>query len=177
MARKKRYPIQIDEATKSALDNHRINTGSKSYGEAVANLLEVKVTQGKNKKHTGVPATIIDVAILRTWEMEVRYFEATKDKTRDEIITTVKEAMERPYPNGTWASLYPRWFKKSLEEYVDNRLKSLKRRGFINNSKNGVWTMRSTALVEDDWDLLRLVTERIHPHKELKLSDILKDRE
>jgi hypothetical protein len=42
--------------------------------------------------------------------------------------------------------------------------------------KQGVWTMGSTALIEDDWDLLRLVTERIHPHKELKLTDILKDR-
>jgi len=36
--------------------------------------------------------------------------------------------------------------------------------------------MGSTALIEDEWDLLRLVTERIHPHKELKLTDILKDR-
>ena len=173
MARKKRFPIQIDEATKEALDKHKSATSSKSYGEAVANLLGVKATKGTHKKHTGVPSTIIDVAILRTWEMEVRYFETTKDKTRAEIITTVKEALEKPYPTGkTWASLYPRWFRNGLEEYVDNQLKSLKRRGFINNSKKGAWTMGSTALVEDDWDLLRLVTERIHPHKELKLSAV-----
>lgn len=181
---KDRTHLRVTKETKAALDKHQKDTGSKSANDAIANLLGIDTTQPKAKKpkaiykeHSGVPAAIIDVAILRTWEMEVRYFEATKDKTRAEIITTVKEALEKPYPTGkTWASLYPRWYKKSLDDYVNDRLQSLKRRGFISNTTKGVWTMGSTALVEDDWDLLRLVTERIHPHKTLKLSDILKDR-
>ena len=185
MVDKTRHPVQLDAGTKAALEKYQKNTCSKSANDAIANLLGMDTTQPKAKKpkviykeHKGVPAAIIDVAILRTWENEVRYFEVTKDKTRAEIITTVKEAMERPHPNGkTWASLYPRWYKKSLDDYVNDRLQSLKRRRFISSTTKGIWTMGKTALIEDDWDLLRLVTERIHPHKELKLTDILKDRD
>jgi len=184
---KDRTHLRVTKETKAALDKHQKATGSKSANDAIANLLDLdidtpqskaKKTRGIYKEHSGPSPVIMDTAILRCWELEVRYYEATKDKTRAEIITTVKEAMERIYPNGTtWMRIYPRWYKESLEGYVDDRLKALKAKGFINNSKKGAWTMISSVLEEDEWDLLRLVSERIHPHKQLNISDLLRPRE
>jgi len=71
-------------------------------------------------------------------------------------------------------SIYPRWYKESLETYINDRLQSLKAKGFINNSKKGVWTMVSKVIKEDEWNLLRLVSERIQPHKQLNISDLLR---
>ena len=173
MGGKKRYPIQIAAETKAALDKHQIATGSKSYGEAIAKLLGVKVTRGKNKKHTGVPASIIDAAILRCWD-----YERIRDKTRAEITNSVREALERPYPTGTsWMELYPRWYKESLEDYVNDRLQSLKRRGFIDNPKKGVWTMSWSAITPEEVMFLRLLTKYIEPSKQLNIPQLLRDRE
>ena len=173
MVDKKRYSIQLDAETKAALDKHQIATGSKSYGEAIANLLGVKVTHDKKKKHTGVPASIIDGAILRCWEQE-----RIRDKTRAAIIQYVREALERPYPTGTsWVSLYPVWYRENLEEYVDNRLKSLKRKGFIDNPNKGVWTMSWTAITTEEVMYLRLLTEYIEPSKQLNIPQLLRDRD
>ena len=182
MAKKKQISIQLDAETKAVLDKHRKVSGSKSYKDAIANLLglgidtpqsKVKKTRGIYKEHSGVSPLIIDAAILRCWE-----YEATKDKTRAGIITAVKERMQRPYPNGTtWMSVYPRWYKESLETYVDGRLQSLKAKGFIDNSKTGVWSIVSNAIESEEWDLLRLVTEQIQPHKQLNIPDLLRPTE
>jgi hypothetical protein len=178
MVDKKRYPIQLDAETKAALDKHQKASGSKSYKQAIANLLGIDTTQPKAKKpkiykeHNGVPAAIIDVAILRCWSGE-----RIRDKTRAEIIHSVRDALERPDPNGTtWMGLYPRWYKISLEGYVDDRIKSLKRRGFIDNPKKGVWTMSWVAITTEEVLFLRLVTECIEPSKQLNIPQILKDR-
>ena len=83
-------------------------------------------------------------------------------------------------------SLYPLWWEESLETYVDGRLKPLKAKGFINNSKKGVWTMVSNVIESEEWDLLRLVTEQILPlffgsrlfyYKQLNIPDLLRPRE
>lgn len=77
-------------------------------------------------------------------------------------------------------SVYPRWYKESLETYVDGRLQSLKAKGFIDNSKTGVWSIVSNAIESEEWDLLRKVSERIQPHKQkvtLNISDLLSTRE
>ena len=184
MAKKKQISIQLDAETKAVLDKHRKVSGSKSYKDAIANLLglgidtpqsKVKKTRGIYKEHSGVSPLIIDAAILRCWEYEARYYEVTKDKSRAEINNAVRECMQRPYLNGTtWMSIYPRWYKESLETYINDRLQSLKAKGFINNSKKGVWTMVSKVIKEDEWNLLRLVSERIQPHKQLNISDLLR---
>jgi hypothetical protein len=185
MAEKKRYPIQLDAEIKAALDKHQKVSGSKSYKQAIANLLGLDTTQPKAKQsrgiykeHTGPTPAVIDAAILRCWEYEHNNsffdYEATRDRTRAEIITAVRKAMERTDSGGTtWMSLYPLWFKESLDEYVDDRLKSLKRRGFIDNATKGVWSMFSNVIASEEWDLLRVVTERIQPHKQLNIPDLL----
>ena len=177
MAEKKQMPIQLDAETKAALDKHQKVSGSKSANDSIANLLGIDTSKPKAKKtrgvyneHSGPSPVIIDNAILRCWE-----YEATKDKTRAGIITAVKERMQRPYPNGTtWMSVYPRWYKESLETYVDGRLKPLKAKGFINNSKRGVWSMVSNAIESKEWDLLLKVSEQIQPHKQLNIPDLLR---
>lgn len=178
MADKKQIPIQLDAETKAALDKHQKVSGSKSYRQAISNLLgmdtkpKAKKTRGIYKEHNGVPASIIDAAILRCWE-----YERIRDKTRAEITNSVREALERPYPTGTsWMELYPRWYKESLEDYVNDRLQSLKRRGFIDNPKKGVWTMPWTAITTEEVVFLRLLTEYIEPHKQLNIPQLLRDR-
>jgi len=71
-------------------------------------------------------------------------------------------------------SLYPLWWEESLETYVDGRLKPLKAKGFINNSKRGVWSMVSNAIESKEWDLLLKVSEQIQPHKQLNIPDLLR---
>ena len=179
---KDRTHLRVTKEIKSALDKHQKDTGSKSANDAIANLLgidaskpKVKKTRGIYKEHSGVSPLIIDAAILRCWEYEARYYEVTKDKSRAEINNAVRECMQRPYLNGTtWMSIYPRWYKESLEDYINDRLQSLKAKGFINNSKKGVWTMVSKVIKEDEWNLLQLVSERIQPHKQLNISDLLR---
>ncbi|PZC46034.1 MAG: hypothetical protein DK302_000416 [Chloroflexi bacterium] len=185
MVEKKQIPIQLDTKTKAALDKHMKISGSETYQDAIVNLLGIKAAKPKSnktreiyKEQIGPAPVIMDAAILRCWEYEARYYETTKDKTRTEIITTVRERMKRPYPNGTtWMSIYPVWFEENLESYVDDQLKSLKLKGFIDNSKKGVWTMISNIIKEDEWDLLRLVSERIQPHRQLNISDLLRREE
>ena len=85
--------------------------------------------------------------------------------------------MERKYSNGTtWINLYPLWFKENLETYVQDRLQALKVNGFIDNSKAGVWTMISNTIEETEWDLLRLVSEIMLPHKQLNIPELLRPR-
>ena len=201
MAEKKQIPIQLDAETKAALDKHQKVSGSKSANDAVANLLGIDTSKPKAKKirriykeHTGVTPAIIDAAILRCWEHEAVRWQEQKtyfrgslaeassiDKSRAEINNAVRECMQRPYLNGTtWMSIYPRWYKESLETYINDRLHSLKAKGFINNSKKGVWTMVSNVIESEEWDLLRKVSERIQPHKQkvtLNISDLLSTRE
>ena len=143
------------------------------------------------KENGGPTAAIIDAVILRCWEHEATRWQEQKayfrgslavassiDKTRADVINSVREAMERTYPNGTtWVSLYPVWFKEKLEVYVDTRLQALKDTGFINNPKAGAWTMISNIIVEEEWDLLRLVSEHMLPHKELNIPDLLRPRD
>ncbi len=180
---KDRTHIRVTQEIKATLDKHQKAIGSKSANDSIANLLGIDTSKPKAKKtrgvyneHSGPSPVIIDNAILRCWE-----YEATKDKTRAGIITAVKERMQRPYPNGTtWMSVYPRWYKESLETYVDGRLQSLKAKGFIDNSKTGVWSIVSNAIESEEWDLLRKVSERIQPHKQkvtLNISDLLSTRE
>ena len=208
MTEKKLYSIQLDSEIKAALDKHQNVSGSRSYKDAIANLLgidtpqsKIKKTTGVYKEHSGPTAAIIDAAILRCWEHEATRWQEQKayfrgnhavvssiDKTRAEIINAVKEAMGKTYPNETtWMSLYPLWFKESLEAYVDNRLQALKAKGFIDNSNvytrtsaldsAGVWTMISNVIETKEWDLLRLVCEEIKPHKQLNIPDLLRPRE
>ncbi len=188
MVDKKRYPIQLDAEIKAALDKHQKVSGSKSANDAIANLLGIDTTQPMAKKirriykeHSGVTPAIIDAAILRCWEHD------STDKTKAEIITAVRKAMERTYSNGaTWMSLYPIWYKEGLEDYINDRLQSLKAKGFINNSTKGVWTMVSNVIESEEWDLLRLVTEQILPlffgsrlfyYKQLNIPVLLRPRE
>jgi hypothetical protein len=180
MVDKKRHPIQLDSETKAALDKYQKVSGSKSYNAAIANLLDIDTTQPKAKKpmgiykeHNGVPSSIIDTAILRCWSGE-----RIRDKTTAEIITTVREALERPYPNGsTWMELYLQWYKESLEDYVNGRLQSLKRRGFIDTVIKDVWTMSWITITTEEVLFLRLVTEYIEPSKQLNIPQLLRDRE
>ena len=179
---KDRTHLRVTKEIKSALDKHQKDTGSKSANDAIANLLgidaskpKVKKTRGIYKEHSGVSPLIIDAAILRCWEYEARYYEVTKDKSRAEINNAVRECMQRPYLNGTtWMSIYPRWYKESLETYINDRLQSLKAKGFINNSKRGVWSMVSNAIESKEWDLLLKVSEQIQPHKQLNIPDLLR---
>jgi hypothetical protein len=143
------------------------------------------------QEHGGPTAAIIDAAILRCWEHEATRWQEQKayfrgnhavassiDKTRAEIITTVRERMQRPYSNETtWMSLYPLWFEENLENHVDDRLKSLRSKGFINNSKKDLWTMISNVIEEKEWDLLRLVSEQMLPHKQLNIPHLLRPRQ
>ena len=178
---KKRHDtvVRISNETKAALDKHQKVSGSKSVNDAIANLLGIDTPQpmakkprGIYKEHTGVPASIIDAAILRCWD-----YERIRDKTRAEITNSVREALERPYPTGTsWMELYPRWYKESLEDYVNDRLQSLKRRGFIDNPKKGVWTMSWSAITPEEVMFLRLLTKYIEPSKQLNIPQLLKDR-
>lgn len=97
MARKKRYPIQLDAEIKVALEKYRKKTGSKTARDAIANLLGietpiVKPRERLYKTHSGPTPVIIDAAILRCWEHE-----ATSDNARAEIINAVRERMQRPY--------------------------------------------------------------------------------
>ena len=198
MAEKKQMPIQLDAETKAALDKHQKVSGSKSANDAVANLLGIDTSKPKAKKirriykeHTGVTPAIIDAAILRCWEHEAVRWQEQKtyfrgslaeassiDKSRAEINNAVRECMQRPYSNGTtWMSLYPIWYKESLEDYINDRLQSLKAKGFIDNSTKGVWTMVSNVIESEEWDLLRLVTEQIQPHKQLNIPDLLRPTE
>jgi len=198
MTEKKRYPIQLDAEIKTALDKHQKVSGSKSHKDAIANLLGIDTPQSKIKKteevykeHSGPTTAIMDAAILRCWEHEsIRwqeqkaYFRGTLaiassiDKSRAEIINAVRKDMERPHYNGmTWMGLYSTWYKERLEVYVDNRLQALKAKGFIDNSKAGVWTMISNSIEENEWDLLRMVSEQILPHKQLNIPDLLRPRE
>ncbi len=179
MAEKKQIPIQLDAETKAALDKHQKVSGSKSYRQAISNLLgmdtkpKAKKTRGIYKEHNGVPASIIDAAILRTWELE-----RIRDKSKAEIVHSVREALERPYPTGTtWMSLYPLWFKESLEAYVNDRLQALKTKGFIVNKSKGIWFMKWSTITQDEEKLLRLVTEYIEPHKQFNIPQLLRDRE
>jgi|TARA_B110000263_G_scaffold239541_1_gene241864 hypothetical protein len=177
--KKDRTHLRVTTETKAALDKHQKDTGSKSANDAIANLLGTDVSKPKAKKpkiykeHNGVPAAIIDVEILRCWSGE-----QIRDKTRAEIIHSFRDALERPYPNGkTWASLYPRWHKKSLDDYVNDRLQSLKKRGFIDTVTKGVWTMSWTTITTEEVLFLRLVTEYIEPSKQLNIPQLLRDRE
>ena len=179
MVDKKQIPIQLDAETKAALDKHQKVSGSKSYKQAIANLLGIdttkpkaKKTKGVYKEHKGVPASIIDAAILRTWELE-----RIRDKSRAEIIHSVKEALEKPYPTGTtWASLYPRWYKESLDDYINDRLQSLKRKGFIVNKSKGIWFMKWSTITQDEEKFLRFLMEVHEPHKQLNIPQLLRDR-
>ena len=111
MKEKDRTHLRVTKDIKSALDKHQKDTGSKSANDAIANLLGIDASKPKAKKpkgiykeHKGVPASIVDAAILRCWELE-----RIRDKTRAEIVHSVRESLERPYPTGTsWMSLYPR---------------------------------------------------------------------
>ena len=197
---KKRHDtvVRISNETKAALDKHQKVSGSKSANDAVANLLGIDTSKPKAKKtrgvyneHSGPSPVIIDNAILRCWEHEAVRWQEQKtyfrgslaeassiDKSRAEINNAVREAMERTYSNGTtWMSLYPIWYKESLEDYINDRLQSLKAKGFIDNSTKGVWTMVSNVIESEEWDLLRLVTEQIQPHKQLNIPDLLRPRE
>jgi len=206
---KKRHDtvVRISNETKAALDKHQKVSGSKSVNDAIANLLGIDTSKPKAKKirriykeHTGVTPAIIDAAILRCWEHEAVRWQEQKtyfrgslaeassiDKSRAEINNAVREAMERTYSNGTtWMSLYPIWYKESLEDYINDRLQSLKAKGFIDNSTKGVWTMVSNVIESEEWDLLRLVTEQILPlffgsrlfyYKQLNIPDLLRPRE
>ena len=195
---KDRTHIRVTQEIKAALDKHQKAIGSKSANDSIANLLGIDTSKPKAKKirriykeHTGVTPAIIDAAILRCWEHEAVRWQEQKtyfrgslaeassiDKSRAEINNAVREAMERTYSNGTtWMSIYPRWYKESLETYVDGRLQSLKAKGFINNSKKGVWTMSWSAITPEEVVFLRLVTEYIEPHKQLNIPQLLKDRE
>ena len=150
----------------------------------------LKKIKRSDKEHSGPTASIIDAAILRCWEFEATRWQEQKayfrgshavassiDKTQSEIINSVKESMERKYSNGnTWINLYPLWFKKNLETYVDSRLEALEDDGFISNSKAGIWTMISNAIEETEWDLLRLVSEKMLPHKQLNIPELLRPR-
>lgn len=174
MTDKKQIPIQIDAEIKAALDKHQIATGSKSYRETIAKLLGVKETQGKNKKHAGPTPGIIDAAILQCWTLE-----RIRDKSRAEIIHAVRQVLEisiRP-SDTTWKDLYPKWFEESLDDYVDDRLKSLKRRGFIVNKSKGIWSMSWTTITTEETRFLYLVFVYIEPHKQLNIPAILKDRD
>tara|TARA_Y100000593_G_scaffold32968_1_gene64855 strand:+ start:133 stop:684 length:552 start_codon:yes stop_codon:yes gene_type:complete len=182
MARKKRYPIQIDEETKAALDKHKSATSSKSYGETVAKLSRAKVTKGTHKKHTGIPASIVDAAILLCWTLDKNgttyQIKGFRDKTRAEIIQGVRETLSNSFDprHTTWKDLYPVWFEQSLDEYVDNRLKSLKRRGFIDNKSKGIWSMAMNVLSADETQMLLYIFVYIEPHKQLNIPQILRDR-
>ena len=177
MADKKQIPIQLDAETKAALDKHQKVSGSKSVNDAIANLLGIDTSKPKAKKirriykgHHGVTAAIIDAAILRCWEHEAIRWQEQKtyfggslaeassiDKSRAEIITAVRKAMERTYSNGaTWMSLYPIWYKESLETYVDGRLQSPKSKF---RSYGGPTWNRTT-----DLSLIRTVTLTIHTY-------------
>ncbi|MEG3594212.1 MAG: hypothetical protein VX355_01810 [Chloroflexota bacterium] len=151
---------------------------------------KLKKIKQSDKEHSGPTASIIDAAILRCWEFEATRWQEQKayfrgshaiassiDKTQSEIINSVKESMERKYSNGTtWINLYPLWFKENLETYVQDRLQALKVNGFIDNSKAGVWTMISNTIEETEWDLLRLVSEIMLPHKQLNIPELLRPR-
>ena len=197
MTEKKLYSIQLDSEIKAALDKHQNVSGSRSYKDAIANLLGIDTPQSKIKKMTGVykehsgpTAAIVDAAILRCWEHEATRWQEQKayfrgnhavvssiDKTRAEIINAVKEVMGRTYSNGTtWVSLYPLWFKESLEAYVDNRLQALKAKGFIVNKSKGIWFMKWSAITQDEEKFLRFLMEVHEPHKQLNIPQLLRDR-
>ena len=189
MADKKQIPIQLDAETKAALDKHLKVSGSKSYKAAIANLLGIDTPQPKAKKprgiykeHTGVPASIVDAAILLCWTLEkngttysIRGF---RDKTRAEIVSSVRDRLEISFDprHTTWMSLYPKWYKESLEDYINDRLQSLKRRGFIVNTSKGIWSMSLTTLSTDETQFLLYMFVYIEPSKQLNIPQLLKDR-
>ncbi len=189
MVDKKRYPVQLDAEIKAALDKYRKASGSKSNKQAIANLLGMDTTQTKAKKpkgiykeHKGVPASIVDAAILLCWTLDkngttypIRGF---RDKSRSEILQGVRERLSISFDprNKTWKDLYPVWFEKSLGDYVDDRLKSLKRRGFIDNKSTGIWSMAMNVLSADETQMLLYIFVYYEPHKQLNIPQLLKDR-
>ena len=85
--------------------------------------------------------------------------------------------MEKTHSNGsTWMDLYPIWFKENLETYVDNRLQALEVEGFVSSSKADIWTMISNIIEDTEWDLLRLVSDKMLPHRQLNIPDLLRPR-
>ena len=134
------------------------------------------------KEHSGVPAVIIDTAIVLSWTLDkngttypIRGF---RDKTRAEIIQAVKERLSISFDprHTTWKDLYPVWYRESLEDYIDDRLKSLKRRGFIDNKSKGIWSMSMNVLSADETQFLLYIFVYIEPHKQLNIPQLLRDR-
>jgi len=187
---KNRTHLRITKEIKSVLEKHQKDTGSKSVNDAIANLFDIDTTQPKAKKprriyneHTGVPSSIVDAAILLCWTLEkngttysIRGF---RDKTRAEIVSSVRDRLEISFDprHTTWMSIYPKWYKESLEDYINDRLESLKRRGFIINKSKGIWSMSLTTLSADETQFLLYMFVYIEPHKQLNIPQLLRDRQ
>ena len=151
---------------------------------------KLKKIKQSDKQQRGPTAAIIDAAILRCWEFEATRWQEQKayfrgshavassiDKTRAEVIDSVRASMEKTHSNGsTWMDLYPIWFKQNLETYVDNRLQALEVEGFVSSSKADIWTMISNIIEDTEWDLLRLVSDKMLPHRQLNIPDLLRPR-
>ena len=187
---KDRTHLRVTKETKAALEKYQKNTGSKSANDAIANLLEIDTTQPKAKKpraiykeHKGVPAAIVDAAILLCWTLDKNgttyQIKGFRDKTRAEIIQGVSTTLSNSFDprHATWKDLYPVWFEQSLDDYVDDRLKSLKRRGFIDNKSKGIWSMAMNILSADETQMLLYIFVYIEPHKQLNIPQILRDRQ
>ena len=144
--------------------------------------IKSKVTKGTHNKHTGIPTSIVDAAILLCWTLDKNgttyQIKGFRNKTRAEIIQGVSTTLSNSFDprHSTWKDLYPVWFEQSLDDYVDNRLKSLKRRGFIDNKSTGIWSMAMNILSADETQMLLYIFVYIEPHKQLNIPVILRDR-
>ena len=145
-------------------------------------LIKSNLTKCTHIKLTGIPTSIVDAAILLCWTLDKNgttyQIKGFRDKARAEIIQGVRETLSNSFDprHTTWRSLYPKWFEQSLDDYVDDRLKSLKRRGFIDNKSTGIWSMAMNVVSPYETQMLLYIFVYIEPHKQLNIPQILRDR-